>query len=107
MRLKDLNIHADLVLGKIQEGKRTAQTAFKAISIGARQPSIPTRRTGKPDDTVRRPFPEETKRCAMILSYSPSFVDLLARVKGEELPKHQKKRFEEFWRTNLVGDIAI
>jgi uncharacterized protein YPO0396 len=106
MRLKDLKINAEPHLEKIEESKVSAQKSIqghitrRTTTINANEPEMQkqmTRFVGQ--------FPEATKTLRDELSYAPSFVDLLAQVKGEELPKHQK-RFEEFLGTNLVGDIA-
>lgn len=50
-------------------------------------------------------WPEECKDLHDEIEYAPEFVQLLQKLKDDELPKHQK-RFEEFLGTNLVGDIA-
>ncbi len=98
MRLKDLNIHADLVLGKIEGGKRTAQNSIQG-HINRRKATISSNETEMKSQMTRfvGQFPEETKTLRDDLSYSPSFVDLLARVKGEELPKHQKAFLRNSW----------
>lgn len=106
MRLKDLNINADPILGKTEEAKGAAQKSIQG-HINRRTATISSNETNMKSDMTRfvGQFPEHTKTLRDDLNYAPGFVDLLARVKGEELPKHQK-RFEEFLGTNLVGDIA-
>lgn len=106
MRLKALNINAEPVLGKTEEAKSAAQKSIQG-HINRRTATISSNETNMKSDMTRfvSQFPEHTKTLRDDLSYASSFADLLARVKGEELPKHQK-RFEEFLGTNLVGDIA-
>lgn len=106
MRLKDLNVNSEPTLGKTEEAKGAAQKSIQG-HINRRTATISSNETNMKSDMTRfvGQFPEQTKTLRDDLSYAPSFVNLLALVKGEELPKHQK-RFEEFLGTNLVGDIA-
>ena len=106
MRLQDLDIRIDPALEKIEESKRTAQNSIQG-HISRRKATISSNETDMKGEMTRFivRFPEETKTLRDELNFASAFVDLLERVKGEELPKHQK-RFEEFLGTNLVGNIA-
>ena len=106
MRLQDLDIRIDPALEKIEESKRTAQNSIQG-HISRRKATISSNETDMKGEMTRFivRYPEETKTLRDELNFASAFVDLLERVKGEELPKHQK-RFEEFLGTNLVGNIA-
>ena len=105
-RLATLEIGVSPALARIEEAKRTAQNSIqghvnrRSALITQASTEIQKRMT----DFLGR-FPHQRKELRDDVSYAADFVRLLEKLRNEELPA-QRKRFEEFLGTNLVGNIA-